>query len=301
MLSVPPVPESPVERRWLWTARGATAASLSLAGLLGLSLLYAFWSHCGEPARRVTKLPTVVLLMLAHLWILWRLIEPGLKPLGTAARWGVVILVAGLFFLAGGALLATLGGYPWWFLLIWALLAVAQAVLLETSWKLNAAMSKESADKRRLGWDQTGARVYFIFFLLFALFTGALVNLVQSRAMHNASSAIGSLRTINTAQAAYAVTNPEKGFAPTLIELGPPPGGADLIDPILAAGEKSGYRFTLEPGMWDSTERLVNYAVNARPIEYGRTGCRNFWTDPSGVIHETYEDRAATAQDPPIG
>src|SRR5260370_3154723 len=79
----------------------------------------------------------------------------------------------------------------------------------------------------------------------------AIPNLMRSRMAANESSAVGSLRTINTAEVTYSTTY-GTGFAP-LGNL----GGADpctaaaatacLIDSVLTAGNKSGYTLTTSP------------------------------------------------------
>jgi type II secretory pathway pseudopilin PulG len=87
----------------------------------------------------------------------------------------------------------------------------------------------------------------------------AIPNLLRSRAAANEASAVGSVRTVNTAQVAYAATYPERGFAPNLATLGPDPRKASdysaehagLLDGTLAnascTGEswctKSGFHF----------------------------------------------------------
>ncbi len=110
------------------------------------------------------------------------------------------------------------------------------------------------------------------------------------------ASAIGSLRTLNTALVTYAATYPDVGFAKDLAALGGNGGdanGAGLIDSVLASGEKSGYRFELHSSG-------ATYEIVARPIRFGETGKRNFFTDETGVIRFTSEDRPATAADRPL-
>ncbi|HEX2715489.1 MAG TPA: prepilin-type N-terminal cleavage/methylation domain-containing protein, partial [Candidatus Acidoferrales bacterium] len=79
----------------------------------------------------------------------------------------------------------------------------------------------------------------------------AIPNLLRSKMAANEASAVGSLRSINTACISYNTTYGQ--FPPTgsLTALGPPAAGAaasaaaaDLIDSVLAAGTKSGYAFT---------------------------------------------------------
>jgi hypothetical protein len=118
----------------------------------------------------------------------------------------------------------------------------------------------------------------------------------------NEYSAIGSLRTINTSQVTYASAY-GNGFATELRHLSGPPNEnesnaeqAMLLDstfydyPLV----KSGYRF-------EYVQLSINeYQVVARPVEYGKTGKRSFFTDESGVIRYTLPDRPPTAADPAL-
>ncbi len=94
----------------------------------------------------------------------------------------------------------------------------------------------------------------------------AIPNLLRARMAANESSAVASIRTINTGQVTYNSTYPTVGFAATLTVLGgvapctPSSTTACLIDSVLAAGTKSGYTFLTARG-WssgcDSTTRPV--------------------------------------------
>jgi hypothetical protein len=121
---------------------------------------------------------------------------------------------------------------------------------------------------------------------------------VPKRASNEASS-VGALRTINTAQAYYAQTHPDKGFASSLVELGPEPARG-LISPVLASGRKSGYVFVLTPASPDAHGRITHYTVIARPQRYGKEGKHSFLMNESGLLHSTTEDRTPTAQDPAL-
>ena len=116
----------------------------------------------------------------------------------------------------------------------------------------------------------------------------AIPNLLRSRISANEASAVGSLRTLNTAEITYNTTYPIAGFACTLSALGPPPSGSTvsstnawLIAQDLATGTKSGYTFALSGC---SGTPAVNYDVTATPSSPGVTGQRYFCTDSSGVI-----------------
>lgn len=118
----------------------------------------------------------------------------------------------------------------------------------------------------------------------------AIPNLLRSRIAANEASAVGSIRTINTAQVTYASTYTAVGFACSLGDLdgtGEPYSekSAGLLDSVLVSGEKSGYRLTLSncsastPG-----EYATSYQVTAEPLLQGQTGQRTFCSDETGVI-----------------
>ena len=119
----------------------------------------------------------------------------------------------------------------------------------------------------------------------------AIPNLLRSRMAANESSAVGSLRTINTAEVAYSTTYPSIGFT-ALTSLGGPAGTcastatsalACLIDDTLATtAVKSGYNFTI--GNLTGAPVTVTYSATALPTAAGQSGQRGFCTDQSGVI-----------------
>ena len=132
----------------------------------------------------------------------------------------------------------------------------------------------------------------------------AIPNLLRSRIAANESSAVGSMRSINTAQVTYASTYPDVGFAGTLLALGPiasagaAPTSANsgLLDGVLGCGSmpcnKSGYKFGLSGGG-------ATYATHGDPITSGQSGQRQFFSDPSGVIRYN-QSAVATASDLPL-
>ena len=110
------------------------------------------------------------------------------------------------------------------------------------------------------------------------------------------TAAADALRTINRAEAEYAQIHPGKGSAASLEDLGPPPG-AGLIDGDLANGRRYNYTITLSPSPSGASQHMPRYTLSARPQSYGSFGRRRFFTDESGVISYTAEDRAPTRQD----
>lgn len=92
----------------------------------------------------------------------------------------------------------------------------------------------------------------------------------------------------------------------SLAQLGPaPPEGvspdaADLIAADLAKGSWKGYqyRYRIVPGGEDGAPQ---FALEAAPEQYGKTGRRSFFLDGAGKIHAADKHgHAATADDPPM-
>ena len=134
----------------------------------------------------------------------------------------------------------------------------------------------------------------------------AIPNLLRSRIAANQASAVGSLRTLNTAEVTYSSTY-NVGFTAAMGYLTPDPTGstptstaAGLIDSILASGSKSGYSFTYSPGASDSTGRINMYSFTAVPIT-SSTGTNYYYTDQSGVIRQNSTTTAASTDSPIAG
>jgi type II secretory pathway pseudopilin PulG len=113
----------------------------------------------------------------------------------------------------------------------------------------------------------------------------AIPNLLRSRMAANEASAVGSLRTINTAAVTYSSTYPGAGYPASLGNLGTSgtasSASADLIDSTLAGGTKRGYVFVYTG---DGNTPSTGYTVTANPVTPGTTGQRGFFTDQTGVI-----------------
>jgi prepilin-type N-terminal cleavage/methylation domain-containing protein len=136
----------------------------------------------------------------------------------------------------------------------------------------------------------------------------AIPNLLRSRMAANESSAVGSLRTINTAEVTYSTTYPTVGFA-ALTSLGGTPAtcaqptgassaGACLVDDVLAAtGIKSGYTFAAVAA---GAPIAVTYTSNASPTAPGQSGQRYFCSDQSGVIRYNAGAACNPASDPAL-
>jgi type IV pilus assembly protein PilA len=145
----------------------------------------------------------------------------------------------------------------------------------------------------------------------------AIPNLLRSRMAANEASAVGSLRTINTADVTYNSTY-GVGYSPDMQSMGGATGvaatcaGAELLDPTLSGppnpSQKSGYTFTYIAGTVKATVPTGStcapgwadgYVITAVPISVGTTGQRSFCSDGSGVIRFD-PSGAAPANTPPL-
>ena len=133
----------------------------------------------------------------------------------------------------------------------------------------------------------------------------AIPNLLRSRMAANESSAVGSVRTINTAEVTYSTTF-GVGYT-ALANLSTPVAGcpatggtaaaACLIDNILGLGTKSGYIITAVPanGAGTPASPFVSFNSGAVPVAVGQSGQRTFCSDESGVIRYDTTGAAAPA------
>jgi len=126
----------------------------------------------------------------------------------------------------------------------------------------------------------------------------AIPNLLRSKIAANEATAVGSVRTVNTAQVTYAATYPNKGYAPNLAALGPDPripatysaDHAGFIEENLANASctadawctKSGFHFRVTA--FCKQHLCQEYVVVATPIATN-TGTRSFCSTSDGVIH----------------
>ncbi len=119
----------------------------------------------------------------------------------------------------------------------------------------------------------------------------AIPNLLRSKIAANESSAVGSVRTINTSEVTYQ-SSWGTGFAATLANLGGPApclvasgATACLLDPLLSQppNTKSGYSFAALGGSLVGGV-LNTFEVNATPLVVQTTGVRSFCADQTGLI-----------------
>ena len=146
----------------------------------------------------------------------------------------------------------------------------------------------------------------------------AIPNLLRARIAANESSAVSSIRTVNTAMVAYQTSNPTVGYSALLANLGPGAGvyacpavltatAACLIDGVLsnngnpAGNGKSGYTFKAVGTVGAVGTANVLYQAGAAPLSYNQTGVRRFCSAEDGVIHFDPNAGASVAPDTATG
>ena len=115
----------------------------------------------------------------------------------------------------------------------------------------------------------------------------AVPSYLHSKIAANESSAVASIRSINTAQIAYNSAYPTAGFASSLSLLSgttctpPSSTGACLIDNLLATGTKSGYTFTLANV---GSAPAATYTLTAAPTLINNSGDHYFCSFQDAVV-----------------
>jgi type IV pilus assembly protein PilA len=128
----------------------------------------------------------------------------------------------------------------------------------------------------------------------------AVPGLLKARQSANEASAIGSIRAVYSAEAAYSSSCGGGGYAQSLVDLGKaPPSGAPFISPDLTGGTKSGYSVAMGTPTTTTVvttaantcntaaaDALAGFYVHAEPLIVGGTGQRSFANDNRGTIYE---------------
>ena len=126
----------------------------------------------------------------------------------------------------------------------------------------------------------------------------AVPSFLRSRMAANESTAVGNIRTLNTAQVAYAMAYPTVGYANSVSVLGgdcsstlPSSTGACLIDSVLASGQKSGYSYAIPLASVTGTP-ATTYNVITAPLTPNYSGVRYFCSFEDGVLRDSYSSIA---------
>jgi prepilin-type N-terminal cleavage/methylation domain-containing protein len=148
----------------------------------------------------------------------------------------------------------------------------------------------------------------------------AIPGLLRARMSGNEASAIGSTRTISSAEATFASSCGGGGYDVTAAADGlatPPVVGspafipADLVDALDGTAPKSGYEFVLGDGPMpepvlaadicaSGVATSTQFFLAASPQVEGSTGTRYFGTDESGQIRQDTAVIAAITDGQPL-
>jgi type II secretory pathway pseudopilin PulG len=149
----------------------------------------------------------------------------------------------------------------------------------------------------------------FVIALIGVLASMAIPGLMRARGAAQASSALGTLRVVNSAQLTYAISCGLGFYSPDFPTLGnPPPNSTEgYLPPELSSGltfEKSGYIFSLAGTPLGGAPATCNglgpgasapgYAVIADPLDPSGSVGRYFGTNADGQIYQDTGSLATT-------
>src|SRR5271163_4103134 len=150
---------------------------------------------------------------------------------------------------------------------------------------MRSSRIKETRMRRTKGFSLIELLIVVAIILIIAAI--AVPSFLRSRIAANESSAVASVRTVNTAEISYNSAYPSVGFAASLTVLSgtsctpPSSSGACLIDSVLAGGQRTGYSFTITnvTGTPNST-----YNIMASPILYNYSGMHYYCSYADAVV-----------------
>jgi hypothetical protein len=130
--------------------------------------------------------------------------------------------------------------------------------------------------------------------VMFAALWSFLWFVVSPRTGHVAleaeTQAVQAMEAVHLALNEYAAAQ-GGGYPQTLEPLGP------VVRLAAQQAQGQGYQLQYAPGTPNADGAIRSYALEARAANYGY---RNFYTDATGVVRATSENREANGQDPPI-
>lgn len=246
------------------------------------------------------------LVMGSPFWLPYLFILVRLQGKATQSGLALAVAMGCVMFFPAGTLVSVAREWDrsWWIQASLALAALAQPLMAAAAVRTYYTMPRERRDRRKLLWS--GAYGWGLFFW----FASTLPDVLPSRIGSDQARAAALLRSINTAASSYA-TQFEGMYPVSFVALeSPAPGekpdckASNLLGPP-PDSRTSGYVFEYRAG--DLTDHPVggcvgakSYTVTARPNRFGHSGRSSFFTEQSGVIRATTENRAATITDPPL-
>jgi type II secretory pathway pseudopilin PulG len=144
-------------------------------------------------------------------------------------------------------------------------------------------------------------RLMIVLAIILILLAISVSHLLHSKMTADENVARESLHTFNLALFEYWTTYETYPKALANLGAGSERGvaSADLIDPVLASGRKSGYVFDYVPGPLEFDGTTSTYNLTARPSFAGLTGHPAFSMDQTGVVHVLANSTAVTSSATP--
>ena len=145
--------------------------------------------------------------------------------------------------------------------------------------------------------DQAGftlVELLIVMSVILIIITLAIPSYEKVHIKADETSAMASVRMLNSMETEYNSSFPAHGFACSLATLGgkpgttPTPEAAQLIPDDLASGSKAGYNFTIsncQKNTVNNVDQYNSYNITATPVSVGKSGQRTFCSDESGQIH----------------
>lgn len=267
--------------------------------MLGLQMgRFALWSGdpCGPRDIEEWIGPTLALTP-PYLWILVQLdrrADP--KKLGRAL--GVAMWWGAINFAVAVAVIVANPGSNWWSEIVtdldvlgWVAYAGLQTFLVTSAIRAVATMPGRGSIWFLLFGSTIRVGVYLLVLLMIAMMPQSIVEHQPGAE----ATAIGDLRSINSGQQAYASVHRDQGFASTFDELRDGFMGPNVPSSSVAPW----YRIEMIAGPRDALGKINFYEARATRLQPGHL-CRSYFTDETGTMRFTKEDRPATAADPPL-
>jgi type IV pilus assembly protein PilA len=159
---------------------------------------------------------------------------------------------------------------------------------------LQTARSERRSNASEAGF--TLVELLIVMSVILILMTLAIPEMQKVIKKGNQTSAIQSLRTLDSMEGQYNSAFPTHGFACTLAELGgkagsgpPSPEAAQLIPEDLATGVKAGYTFSITCGSKttvNNIDQYNSYEITAVPTAVGKTGDRGYCTEGNEIRYD---------------